>query len=60
MDDSDGNYNQLLGTELFKVPINNHERLSKWPGIEMAKCFILTGKHWKESSQDIVLSSAGM
>lgn len=53
-------YNKFLTTEYFKVPINNEERLKKWPGLEVAKEFSVFGTHWDDSSQDIVLSSAGV
>lgn len=52
-------YNDFLGTNLFKVPINDGDRLSKWPGLELAKTFTITGVGWKRSSKDVVLSNAG-
>lgn len=57
--DSDKLYSDFLGTEFFKVPINNGNRLSKWPGLELAKTFTCAGVNWVESSKDVVLSNAG-
>lgn len=53
-------YEDFLGTDFFKVPINEGNRLSQWPGLELAKTFTVTGIDGKQSSKDIVLSSAGM
>lgn len=52
-------YSDFLGTNFFKVPIDEGDRLSKWPGLELVKTFTITGTGWKESSKDVVLSSAG-
>ncbi|XP_050303854.1 nitric oxide-associated protein 1 [Anthonomus grandis grandis] len=54
-------YEELLGSELFTVPIFNDdiERQQKWPGLELSKNFKITGKDIEESSYDVVLSNAG-
>ncbi|XP_030761723.1 nitric oxide-associated protein 1 [Sitophilus oryzae] len=59
MDMAENIYNELLGTDLFAVPINEGDRLSKWPGLSLVKTFRIQGKNIKESSFDVVLSSAG-
>lgn len=51
-------YNNLLGSNLFRVPCGGNERLSKWPQL-MFKDFEICGKIRNEASADIVLSSAG-
>lgn len=52
-------YKNLLGTEMFQVPIGNKERLQKWPNLEAADDIKLRGIDWDECCADIVLSSAG-
>lgn len=52
-------YQEFLGTKYFKVPINETNRLSKWPGLEPSKLIEVTGLDNKYSCKDIVLSSAG-
>jgi ribosome biogenesis GTPase A len=52
-------YQELLGSDLFNVPKGNNERISKWPGLELAKNFTITGEIWHKSSNDVVMSSAG-
>lgn len=52
-------YSSLLGTTLFKVPIDQNDRLSKWPSLELAKTFSVTGVKWNQSAKDVVLSNAG-
>lgn len=52
-------YEQLLGSEFFGVPIFQGDRAASWPGLELAKTFKIFGKSAKESSYDVVLSSAG-
>lgn len=52
-------YSNLLGTTLFKVPIDENDRLSKWPNLELAKTFSIAGVSWKQSAKDVVLSNAG-
>lgn len=52
-------YEELIGTELFGVPIFQGDRAASWPGLELAKTFKIFGKSAKESSYDVVLSSAG-
>lgn len=52
-------YGELIGTEFFGVPIFQGDRAANWPGLELAKTFKISGKSIKESSYDVVLSSAG-
>ncbi|KAG5892537.1 hypothetical protein JTB14_011126 [Gonioctena quinquepunctata] len=59
LDEAHKIYEEYLGTDLFKVPVNENDRLSKWPGLHVGKPFSVTGTHWKHSCVDVVLSSAG-
>ncbi|XP_057663003.1 nitric oxide-associated protein 1 [Diorhabda carinulata] len=52
-------YNDLLGTELFKVPIKGGDRLTKWPGLEKGEPFRIEGIDRRVASNDVVLSNAG-
>ncbi|KAJ8920237.1 hypothetical protein NQ315_011898 [Exocentrus adspersus] len=56
---ADSIYEECLGTELFKVPVPSAIRLSKWPGLESTKPFVVTGAGRRTSCNDVVLSSAG-
>ncbi|XP_012252787.2 nitric oxide-associated protein 1 [Athalia rosae] len=51
-------YDRMLTTGAFAVPLNNPERLKRWPRLS-SKDFEITGVGWKVSAADIVLSSAG-
>ncbi|XP_063907753.1 nitric oxide-associated protein 1 [Zophobas morio] len=57
--DAEELYEELLGTDLLKVPTGGADRLAKWPKLEMAKEFTITGINWQRSANDIVLSSSG-
>lgn len=59
LEKADEIYNLYLGTEYFKVPIDDGDRISKWPGLHPGKFFSVTGINSKYSSKDVVLSSAG-
>ncbi|RZB39413.1 nitric oxide-associated protein 1, partial [Asbolus verrucosus] len=59
MDNAEEIYQELLGSDLFKVPTGNLERIKKWPGLELAQNFTIKGESWYKSSNDIVLSNAG-
>lgn len=52
-------YQECLGTELLKIPVQGTDRLSKWPGLEPTDPFTVTGTNRKISSNDVVLSSSG-
>lgn len=54
-------YQDLLGTEILKVPLGiSEERLKKWPNLEPSDEIItLKGYDWEYSEKDIVLSNAG-
>ncbi|XP_023219733.1 nitric oxide-associated protein 1-like [Centruroides sculpturatus] len=51
-------YNKNVGTELLRVPKGGSDRLKDFPEL-VPKEFTVTGQGWKESSTDILLSSAG-
>lgn len=51
-------YNHYLGTEMLRVPRGDSNRLKDFPAL-ISKEFSVTGHGWKESSVDILLSSAG-
>lgn len=53
-------YREFLGTEMFKVPVGNKERLSKWPALEAGDLITLKGQDWEVSCADVVLSNAGI
>jgi len=38
-------YNELLGTEFFKVPKGDEERLQKWPGLQPSDIICIEGIH---------------
>lgn len=59
LEDAEEVYQELLGSDLFKVPTGDSERLSKWPNLELAKVFTFKGVSWYKSSHDVVLSNAG-
>ncbi|CAG9857420.1 unnamed protein product [Phyllotreta striolata] len=52
-------YAGCLGTELFRVPIDEGDRLGKWPGLEAGRRFTVKGVHERFSTKDVVLSNAG-
>uniref|UniRef100_A0A6P7GYS2 Nitric oxide-associated protein 1-like n=1 Tax=Diabrotica virgifera virgifera TaxID=50390 RepID=A0A6P7GYS2_DIAVI len=56
---ADQTYEDCLGSELFKVPIDEGDRLSKWPGLSKGKPFTVTGVTRRLSINDVVLSNAG-
>lgn len=56
--EADNFYNLFIGTQMLAVPCGGEERLKRWPKLESVQ-FDLTGKSWKESTADLVLSSAG-
>lgn len=58
--DADSLYEEMIGTELLKVPCGGPQRIEKWPKLQMAREFSLTAKSWNESTIDVVLSNAGM
>ncbi|XP_067142955.1 nitric oxide-associated protein 1 [Centruroides vittatus] len=51
-------YKNNVGTELLRVPKGGSDRLKDFPEL-VPKEFTVTGQGWKESSTDILLSSAG-
>ncbi|XP_071445477.1 nitric oxide-associated protein 1 [Hetaerina americana] len=51
-------YTSLLGTKLFGVPKGGQGRLKHWPPLA-SKDYDVVGIGWKESSADVLLSSAG-
>ncbi|XP_066144077.1 nitric oxide-associated protein 1 isoform X1 [Euwallacea fornicatus] len=59
LEKADSIYQELLGSDLFVVPIFKGDRKEKWPGLELAKSFKIFGKSRRESSYDVVLSNAG-
>ncbi|XP_064382776.1 nitric oxide-associated protein 1-like [Halichondria panicea] len=59
MSKADTVYQNLLGSPMLKIPLNEPEgRLQSFPPLE-SQDFCLTGESWKRSTVDIVLSSAG-
>lgn len=52
-------YTELLGSPLLAIPFGNEQRLKHWPGLS-GKDITIKGVGWKESSADIILSSAGI
>lgn len=59
LDNAEQIYNEFLGTEVFKVPMNQPERLEKWPKLEPSREFQVTGIDSECACTDVVLSSAG-
>ncbi|CAG9836591.1 unnamed protein product [Diabrotica balteata] len=59
LDNAEKTYDDCLGTELFRVPIDEGDRLSKWPGLSKGKPFTVKGVTRRLSSNDVVLSNAG-
>lgn len=57
--EADDLYKNLLGTEIFKVPSGNEERLTKFPSLQPSEVITIKGVDWDISSKDIVLSNAG-
>lgn len=57
--DADNLYEELVGSQLFQVPLGTEERLKKWPKLVAGNDIHLTGVDWEVSCADIVLSSAG-
>ncbi|XP_033338629.2 nitric oxide-associated protein 1 isoform X2 [Megalopta genalis] len=55
---ADDLYEQLLTTRAFAVPVNDPERLERWPKLG-SKEMKVTGINYKKSVADIVLSSIG-
>lgn len=59
LEDAEAIYCEFLGTEVFKVPINNPGRLEKWPQLEALKEMQVIGTDTNFACNDIVLSNAG-
>ncbi|XP_066253166.1 nitric oxide-associated protein 1 [Euwallacea similis] len=59
LEEADSIYQELLGSDLFVVPVFKGDRKEKWPGLELTKSFKIFGKSIRESSYDVVLSNAG-
>ncbi|XP_022917787.2 nitric oxide-associated protein 1 [Onthophagus taurus] len=57
--DADEIYQDFLNTDFFGVPINDLDRLQKWPGLTKSKTFTFQGVDREISCADIVLSSSG-
>lgn len=60
LDSAENVYKELLGTELFRVPVGNQDRLEKWPQLVAGNDIKVTGVDWESSCADILLSSAGL
>lgn len=52
-------YNELLGTDVLKVPSGGQDRLKLWPQL-LSKDVTISGESYQETAADLVLSSAGM
>lgn len=49
-DEADCVYNELLGTELMRVPTGDEERLNSWPGLTCSDIFTVKGEGTKVSA----------
>ncbi|PSN49800.1 hypothetical protein C0J52_01392 [Blattella germanica] len=59
-DDAEELYRTLLGSQYLTVPCGGQSRLAQWPGLQShPQIFELEGISAKESSGDVILSSAG-